>query len=256
VLRDGKQPVLYLAHATPGDVMGYGNLVYHLRKDQAVCGLSSLGLHDLDRAHDSIEAMAGYYVEHLLKHQPNGPYHLGGWCYGGTVAYEMARQLVAQGHEVALLALIDCYAPLPTNLLAKLRYWFRRVQMLWNRSFPGQMAYVRVKLIPGSPQTLVEPKPSDLPKGTHLVNREVVTEKNMAAIRRYTFRPYPASFDVYLSTQVGDNNLFDPTGAWSLFTDKARYHLLEADHRAILKEPAVRLLADHLQAQLDRDRTC
>jgi thioesterase domain-containing protein len=36
---------------------------------------------------------------------------LGGYSFGGIVAYEMARQLSAEGHQVPLLAMFDMYAP-------------------------------------------------------------------------------------------------------------------------------------------------
>src|SRR5690606_29340174 len=54
---------------------------------------------------------ASAYVAALRAAQPEGPYMLGGWSFGGLVAYEMARQLSAAGHEVALLALFDSWAP-------------------------------------------------------------------------------------------------------------------------------------------------
>jgi thioesterase domain-containing protein len=43
--------------------------------------------------------------------QAKGPYYLGGYCFGGNVAYEMARILQQQGEEVALLALINSGPP-------------------------------------------------------------------------------------------------------------------------------------------------
>ncbi|QMS88318.1 amino acid adenylation domain-containing protein [Nostoc edaphicum CCNP1411] len=58
-----------------------------------------------------IEDMASIYIQAMQAVQPQGPYFLGGHSYGGNVAFEMAQQLVAQGHEVALLAIIDSSAP-------------------------------------------------------------------------------------------------------------------------------------------------
>ena len=58
-----------------------------------------------------IEDMAAQYVADLRAVQPHGPYHLGGYCFGGNVAFEMARQLEADGEEVALLALLNCSPP-------------------------------------------------------------------------------------------------------------------------------------------------
>ena len=57
--------------------------------------------------------MATRYVEALREVQPEGPYHLGGWSMGGIVAFEMALQLKAQGHQIATLAIIDAHAPAP-----------------------------------------------------------------------------------------------------------------------------------------------
>jgi thioesterase domain-containing protein len=55
--------------------------------------------------------MAGDYLREMRAVQPAGPYFLGGWSMGGVVAFEMARQLEAEGERVALLALFDAHAP-------------------------------------------------------------------------------------------------------------------------------------------------
>jgi len=51
--------------------------------------------------------MAALYVREIRRVQPHGPYFIGGYCLGGTIAYEMAQQLQAQGEQVALLAMFD-----------------------------------------------------------------------------------------------------------------------------------------------------
>ena len=51
--------------------------------------------------------MASDYLEQIRRIQPNGPYHLLGWSFGGYVAHSMAAQLEQQGEKVALLALLD-----------------------------------------------------------------------------------------------------------------------------------------------------
>ena len=78
--------------------------------DQPVYGFRSRGLDGHDEF-ERIEEMAADYVDDLRKVQPEGPYYLGGYCFGGNVAYEMARVLAAQGQEVALLALLNCSPP-------------------------------------------------------------------------------------------------------------------------------------------------
>jgi thioesterase domain-containing protein len=59
-----------------------------------------------------MEEIATYYIEAIQTVQPFGPYLLGGHSFGGVVAFEIATQLQKQGHEVALVAIIDAVAPI------------------------------------------------------------------------------------------------------------------------------------------------
>jgi hypothetical protein len=62
--------------------------------------------------HRSVEAFAKDYITQLQMIIPNGPYYLGGFSFGGLVAFEMALQLQKQGFDVPVLILIDCKVPL------------------------------------------------------------------------------------------------------------------------------------------------
>jgi amino acid adenylation domain-containing protein len=104
----GRTP-FFLLHSAPGDLLGYSNLVHNLPADQPVYGFQSLGLVDPANVHSTIPEMAAHYVSVLREFLPDGPYMLGGWCYGGYVAMEMARHLKDLGCDVKLLALIDCW---------------------------------------------------------------------------------------------------------------------------------------------------
>lgn len=53
--------------------------------------------------------MASDYLKQIRRIQPNGPYYLLGWCFGGKVVHNIAIQLEQQGEKVALLALLDTY---------------------------------------------------------------------------------------------------------------------------------------------------
>ena len=55
--------------------------------------------------------MASAYVEALRHSGFVGPWRLGGWSMGGTVAQEMCRQLVAAGEPVQLLVMLDSCIP-------------------------------------------------------------------------------------------------------------------------------------------------
>src|SRR4051794_38047815 len=121
----GKRTPLFFIHTTPGDVLGYGGLVYQLGTEQPCYGFQSLGFNDPNDSHQTIPEMAAYYVKLLRDFQSHGPYYLSGWCYGGIIAVEMAHQLRAVGQEVAFLGLIETPAPVPEKDVP--RYYLRRV---------------------------------------------------------------------------------------------------------------------------------
>ena len=101
----------FCVHSGGGDVFVYNNLAKNIGSNQPFYGLQSSGLNEIWEPLNSVESMAGYYLEAIQKVQPQGPYQLGGWCFGGIVAFEMANQLHKQGQEVKLLILIDTYSP-------------------------------------------------------------------------------------------------------------------------------------------------
>ena len=65
-----------------------------------------------------LRAIAAHYVAEVLHRQPSGPYRLIGTSIGGVIAFELALQLEARGHQVALLAMVD--SALPGSRLAPL----------------------------------------------------------------------------------------------------------------------------------------
>jgi thioesterase domain-containing protein/acyl carrier protein len=103
----GTRPVFFCAHAAGGGVLIYRDLSRYLGADQPFYGLQAPGQDGSCSPLARIEDMAALYVKEIQRVQPHGPYFLGGYCMGGTIAYEMAQQLQAKGEKVALLALFD-----------------------------------------------------------------------------------------------------------------------------------------------------
>jgi acyl-CoA synthetase (AMP-forming)/AMP-acid ligase II/thioesterase domain-containing protein/acyl carrier protein len=102
----GTQPPLFFLH---GDIMGGGffslNLAQILGANRPVYVLNPHGLNG-ESIPKSVEDMAAYYVEMIRKVKPKGPYLLAGYCKGGMVAFEMARQFEQQGEGVDLVLMV------------------------------------------------------------------------------------------------------------------------------------------------------
>ena len=106
----GTRSPLFLVHGVGGGMLwGYSNLARQLGEEQPIYAFKSRGIDGLEEF-TRIEDMAEHYAADLRRFQPQGPYYLGGYCFGGNVAYEMARQLTVQGQKVALLLLMNCWA--------------------------------------------------------------------------------------------------------------------------------------------------
>ena len=87
------------------------NLARHLGEDQPLFGILE---QDLDGDHPlyiTVEDIVPHCIEGIRSVQPNGPYILGGLCFGAVVSLEVARALRAQGETVDLVVMIDSYAP-------------------------------------------------------------------------------------------------------------------------------------------------
>jgi amino acid adenylation domain-containing protein/FkbH-like protein len=135
----GTKPPLFLVHGAGGGMFwGYMNLSRHLGTEQPVYAFRSRAL-DGRAEFERLEEMAADYVRDLKALQPKGPYHLGGYCFGGNVAFEMARQLEASGDTVALLLMLNCAPPNSsyTNFKKNLAWGARFAKNLvyWGRYF-------------------------------------------------------------------------------------------------------------------------
>jgi thioesterase domain-containing protein len=124
---DGRKPPLFFVHAVGGSVTPYVMLASLLGADQPCYGLEHPGLSG-DQAGWSVSELAAGYLAVIQEVQPVGPYHLGGWSFGGLVAMEMARQLRGRGAEVAVVLVLDSslppvqYSDIPEQ--AELLSWF------------------------------------------------------------------------------------------------------------------------------------
>ena len=99
----GVRPPLFMIHS----YLLYKGLSTGLGPDQPF-----YGLRELDRdGHLTIEERVERYVQEIRRVQPQGPYHLAGWCAAGPLTVEVARQLMFADQKVNYLALFDSWLP-------------------------------------------------------------------------------------------------------------------------------------------------
>ncbi len=138
----GTRTPFFGVHHGGGGVYGYAALARQLGPAQPVYAFQEPGYEPGSTPLDSVEALAELYLGELRSVQALGPYRLGGFCFGGVIAFEMARRLIAAGEVVDVLALIDADNPNPAprpDVQARVSHHRQRLAGL---NLAGRAAYL------------------------------------------------------------------------------------------------------------------
>jgi amino acid adenylation domain-containing protein len=250
---DAHKRPLFLVHAAGGGVLCYADLVRHLGADQPCYGLQARGLDGDQEPDTQIEVMARSYIELLRTAQPQGPYLLGGWSLGGVIAFEMAQQLTAQGQAVALLVMIDSYAPRGTpeveDELTLLARFGRDLGVSWQAvlydldylkqlDLDERLAY----LLEQAQRAKVMPLDIELAQIRRLFH---VYQSNVTAIRQYVASPYSGAITLFKAQEAQTEAGMD-LGWGKLAITGVTVQQIPGDHYSAMREPNVKAWAGQL----------
>lgn len=260
----GSRPPFFCIHGGGGNVLVYASLARHLRPDQPVYGVQAVGLNPEHAPHTDIETMAAHYIRDMRTVQPCGPYYLGGFSFGGVVAFEMACQLRDQGEDIELLALFDAF---PSGYQRSLGWRVRLANYVRRaRYHAGELAgakrgaYVKARL--KTARRRVRERVWDVRSLPYRVSgRELppilrrVSEINKAAHKNYKPRSYDGRVTLFTARERPiDLDLGNDLGWGQYAPGGVEVHQVPGDHLSLLKEPAVGILAEQLRACLGKVR--
>lgn len=253
----GTKPPLFLVHGAGGNLLLYRALAKRFAPDYPLYGFQSLGLDGESQPLKTIEEMAAHYVRELRAFQPHGPYHLGGYCMGGTISYEMARILTSEGEQVPLVAMLDTYnfsRALKVNvssfLLEKAKFHMANIAQLnpihmfqylrekMHHALSGEIANLKGSVSAEDGEKMLEEA-----EGTvHTINDYAV----------HHFDPKPYSGKVALfKPRINYKFYPDPQLGWGdLVQGKLEVVEASAYPHAMLLEPYVEILAEQLKDQI------
>ena len=108
----GTKLPLFAVHPASGISWGYASMLGKLDPERPLIGLQMPGM-EPGRTHPvgaaTLTDLADDYIAQLRSVQPEGPYHLMGWSFGGHLVHRLATRLQELGEEVAFLAIIDAF---------------------------------------------------------------------------------------------------------------------------------------------------
>ncbi|NAP24843.1 amino acid adenylation domain-containing protein [Pseudomonas syringae] len=255
IRKEGAQHPLFLIHEGSGDIGYAQQLAKQIPSDIPVYGFSASGLQSGEEHLTTIEAMASRYIEGIRHIQPQGPYRVAGWSAGGTIAYEIAHQLIGAGATVEFLGLIDTtsdyrhlfdaqeggYAHLDERpdfdeIEALLRLLPPDVRqgpvrhLAAARDFEALLAYTQVQGL------LPEGIESDLAKRYLALIRSI-------GLALYRYMPPALPVRVTLFSAMGENRS-DISIGWEALMPKEQLQVISimGTHHSIVKEPDIREL--------------
>jgi acyl transferase domain-containing protein/thioesterase domain-containing protein/acyl carrier protein len=269
VQSDGTRPPFYCVHPLGGEVLGYRRLAAAIGSDQPFWGFRSRGHEGEFEPIDTIEGQAALYIADLLAKDPEGPYYIGGYSHGGRVAFEMSRQLHAQGKRVALLAIIDTWPKQGTfqgldqvgawirnvpgwlrHELAKNELWRSRRELSRTLTRLRRMATDALEGRAARPDIAEEMDVEHLPEH---IRRTI--QANFAAFTSYVPGPYEGSAVLLRATAQPLASPATRDLGWGVYVKgELRVREFRGTHRMLTKDPLVRTLGKVLREELDRAR--
>jgi amino acid adenylation domain-containing protein len=262
-LADSKQP-FFCVHPMFGVVFPYLELAHQLGSSRSFYGLQPLGLDGKQPPLTEIAAMAAYYIRAIQTLQPQGPYFLGGWSFGGLVAFEMAQQLIQAGQKIALLAILDTPAPQRQPSFFQ-NFKFLLGTALWS-TLPFLLDYgaIATQRIPTWKPWIARWQWSEilrrLPQESQLRLLDEsaipallrIVYANSQAAYRYTPQPYPDRITLFKATEsvVPDATESDASLGWRALAGEIQVHQVSGNHLSLLKQPHVQTLAQQLRPYL------
>ena len=252
----GLNKPLYFAHGISGNVFKYHALAQRLAHEQPSFGLQAYGLNGVDTPFHDIKEMATYHIEAIRKFQPMGPYYLAGGSFGGYLAFEMARQLKAQGHEVPFVCLFDIDAGkkkdfLPTGVKQLVDVQLKAERMV-KRAFELAMADKEERNKYFEARKKMQQRNNDIEswlekhKMAEMIGQESaayfrrIEEACHDALMSYKIQPYEGDVLLIRAQEGFFNNEYDDDLGWSHFVKgNVTMEMVHGDHNSIFWEPNV-----------------
>jgi thioesterase domain-containing protein len=230
----GSRPPLFVVSGFGGDVYYFLALARLLDPEQPLISVQPPGL-DGGEPLVTVEDLARFQIEQIRRYWPQGPYLIAGHCSGGTVAFEVARQLTASGQKVAFLALIG--SPFPTMFRPAPQLWRRfnrHVQAVMSGSLEDRRRYIETKLRRRANAANADPSVARVEAAT------------LAAVCDYEPQPYQGCVDFFVTSDE-----WRQSRRWRDFANDMREHDLTVFTRdELLLGSQVPVLAEALNDRL------
>jgi FkbH-like protein len=256
----GDRTPLFCIHCGTGHVLRYRALSSYLDPEIPLYGVRAPELR-AGKTLPTIEELAALYVKDIRKVRPHGPYQLFGFCIGGIVAFEVARQLTQLGETVSRVVMVETLnyayynnASFLQSLRFHSRYAYGRfskysqkfVKGEWKDMYAGVQSLIdwqKRKRNASSPQS------AQSATGARDIYNDIAVITTIANV----FEPKPYAGKIHLIRAETQKAEFqdDMTMGWQdLARDGVEVSTLPGTHFSLLEKPDVARVAETLDSLL------
>ncbi len=224
----GARTPLFCIHPAGGISWSYTGLLAHLDAHRPVYGIQARGLTGAHPPVRDLDEMVDHYLRAIREVQPEGPWHLLGWSFGGLVAHSLAARIQRDGGRIGMLAILDAYPVLPPELDHEDDEAAFLADMLHFINLPADEAVTGRPLDRAGVLALARREGSALASlDARTIERVIdVFATNYALLRRYT--PQTVTGDLHVFSAVRGRSAGLAAADWRPFT-RGEIHEYEVD---------------------------
>jgi len=254
---------LFLTHCGNGELLYASAVAPHIDRNIPLYGLPAM---PADRVQpETIEEMATRMVRMIRSVQPAGPYRIAGWSGGGTIAYEIATQLIGAHEQVEFIAMFDTCCPRSSAVARRARIDFNVSAFLLGliesagTKRDGRKAAldsIRASLHTMDFAAVVQEcdrlslTPDTLKYLTIAQTRSKLARTHSLVVAAARYQPHPLHIPVHLfpALDAQDSGNSDPHRGWNdvVPSDLLRITPVPGSHHSMLRSPNVELLGRSL----------
>ena len=249
---DGNRSPLYLIPGAFGDVSIWKQALPYFSEAQPIYGLQALRREGDSLYNLTVEQVASVFIQNIKDFQPEGPYYLAGYSFGGLIAFEIAHQMATKGDRVAFLGIVDSTAPgrrqgakwtdrlrIHTSNLQALS-WQERLKYLNESTARGLLRLSRRKIL------------KEVIPVRKMIGSDHLKATSRASRSYFPDSRYAGAITVFKVSEEPWYVRWDRMKGWqTLVQGNIKIIQVPGNHANIMKAPQVRELALGLQTEIE-----